>query len=149
MAKSKYKYRAVIVIPSQYQEAANARWKQHMDPTGGDQTFTVGLSNDGSPPAQAYVADTPLRAEHRDEIKWLADNAPRAWIAIFCRPNLEGSIAWLEETFDKPEYKQTNWQYRSKAYVSIQTQPRSLEWLLAKMAEISSPTVNLQTISGD
>jgi hypothetical protein len=59
---SQYPRRVLIIIPAEYQAVANQA-ALGFDETGGDRTFTVGLSADGQEPATHFWASIQMREE--------------------------------------------------------------------------------------
>lgn len=57
---TEYSIRRILVVPAALQAELNAA-ATTLDPTGGDATFTVGLSSTGLAPATHYVCNAALR----------------------------------------------------------------------------------------
>ena len=71
---TKYIHHLLVVIPASYLNRAN-KLSLDVDPVGGDKTFTVGLSKDGSMPATHYWCSTSATDEGYTKIQGLLELA--------------------------------------------------------------------------
>ena len=148
MSETKYCIELYVILPAAYQAAANDKFAAH---GFGTDTFTVGLSATGNAPAQAYHACLALRLGDLRWVKWLADNAPRAWFWIRVRTehvptSAVRALRRIRDDFDLSPYKDLNWQSRTKGYVKIGTGPISVDTALAALAASATPKITLKIL---
>lgn len=68
--------RYVVIVPTRWQGAANAWAVRYYDPRGGAETFSVGLSADGSNPPTHYWAGLDVDEEQERSLLVLRDTLP-------------------------------------------------------------------------
>jgi len=69
-AQTVFTKRAIIVIAAGLKAEANRRAKEsELDPTGGDKSFTIGLSASGDEPATAYWCNWSMTQAQWDRAK--------------------------------------------------------------------------------
>lgn len=140
---------AYFLLPVAYQDAANAKFEHY---GLGPDNFSVGLSASGSPPAQACHARIKIRVNELAKVKWVADNAPKAWLWLrvlteYLSPGDVRVLTKIRDTFDLAPYQDVAWQTRSKAYVKIGTAEIRPEAAFAWLAAHADPSFSLQVIS--
>ena len=148
MPQTKYAIRAYFIVPAAYQNATNTKFENY---GLGPDTFSVGLSGSGNPPAQAYHASVCLRLKDLPKIVWFANNAPKAWVWVWVRTEYlrtgeARTLRRLADNFDLEAYQDLNWQTRSKAYIKIGAQPINVEAAFRFLANNANPSVTLQVI---
>ena len=76
-------HRALIRIDAADKDRANAAAEQYFDPTGGDLTFTVGLSPTGDEPPTHYWASAQFDDAHWPILQQLLPAFPSALIVEY------------------------------------------------------------------
>jgi hypothetical protein len=148
MSETRYCIELYVILPAAYQAAANAKFAVQ---GFGEKTFTTGLSATGNAPAQAYHACMNLRLSDLRWVKWLADNAPRAWFWIRVRTEYlpagaARTLRRINDNFDLSPYKSLSWQTRTKGCVKIGTGPIAVSAALAALAASANPPITLKLL---
>jgi len=78
-----FRYRAIVIAPSVYKNALNQAVENHLDSSGGSETFTLGASATGANPASHVYANSAFTAGGVKSVKALADSFPLAHAHIW------------------------------------------------------------------
>lgn len=145
-----------ILCNAPVQDALNQRFANNgnLGQGYGPSVFSVGLSGNGAPPAQAYHAQTAMRAADIGLLTWLVAQPAlsKCWVWIRVKEEyLHRLVQTLKSQvgseFDKAEFKDLDYANRAKAYVKIQVGGERIDSTQALNFIRTQAGLNLQPIT--
>ena len=94
-----YKYRGIFLVPSSNRVAINSAVKASLDEEGGEHTFNIGASSNGTGSSTHYYANSALTDDTLETIAGMSASFPntKSWIWV---DHHTGDVAILNNIFD-------------------------------------------------